>query len=72
MCRYAGHTPYVHELRRAARRGVAWRARRNLRPYFKFTLPTLDLNPDEARAWEGLRTGSMTIAEVRAARVLRV
>lgn len=37
---------------------------RNLRPYFKFTLPQLTVNADEARVWEGLRGGTAVMSEV--------
>ena len=34
---------------------------KNLRPYFKFTLPTLDIHPQEAELWNQARDVSNTI-----------
>ena len=35
---------------------------RNLRPYFKFTLPAVDVDPKEAAIWEALRVDRPDVA----------
>lgn len=37
---------------------------RNLRPYYKFTLPQVDVDPLEQEVWAALRGGKMTVADV--------
>ena len=36
---------------------------RNLRPYFKFTLPAMEISPQENDIWRGLTNGSKGISE---------
>jgi Bardet-Biedl syndrome 1 protein len=34
---------------------------RNLRPYFKFTLPAVNIDPEEQKIWDGLKEGTIEI-----------
>lgn len=36
---------------------------RNLRPYFKFTVPNVELSPTEMEVWEQLKLGSVDAAK---------
>jgi len=36
---------------------------RNLRPYYKFTVPNLDVDPKEMEVWEAVRDNKMSVAD---------
>ncbi len=35
---------------------------KNMRPYFKFTLPTLDISPQEKELWDRANEGNMELS----------
>jgi len=38
---------------------------RNLRPWYKFSLPSKQSHPDEAKAWSDMHSGLMTVADAK-------